>query len=64
MALSDSDATSTCGGASKWPEDLTFTGTDAAECERIIGAVRRHAYLNGKQRDDEWITDLVATCLS
>ncbi|KAG8993228.1 hypothetical protein FRB93_002065 [Tulasnella sp. JGI-2019a] len=64
MALSDSDATSTCGGASKWPEDLTFTGTDAAECERFIGAVRRHAYLNGKQRDDEWITDLVATCLS
>ncbi|KAG9021582.1 hypothetical protein FRB95_001910 [Tulasnella sp. JGI-2019a] len=66
MALSDSDATSTCGGLCKWPEeDLKFTGTNGpAECGRFISAIRKHAYLHGKQRDDEWITDLVATCLS
>ncbi|KAG8993229.1 hypothetical protein FRB94_006742 [Tulasnella sp. JGI-2019a] len=65
MALSDSDAASTCGGPCKCPEDLAFTGTDdAAECGRFIVAVRKHAYLHGKQRDDEWITDLVASCVS
>ncbi|KAG9009523.1 hypothetical protein FRB94_014192 [Tulasnella sp. JGI-2019a] len=64
MALSDSDVISTCGGACKLPEELAFSGFDAAECERFIGAVRKYAYLHGKQRDDEWITDLVASCLS
>ncbi|KAG9022098.1 hypothetical protein FRB95_000876 [Tulasnella sp. JGI-2019a] len=64
MALSDSDATSTCGGGSKCPEDLVSAGTDAAECTRFISAIRKHAYLHGKQRDDEWITDLVASCLT
>ncbi|KAG9002171.1 hypothetical protein FRB93_011797 [Tulasnella sp. JGI-2019a] len=66
MALFDSDATSTCGDASKspGPDDLTFTGTSAAECERFISDVGKHAYLHGKQRDDEWITDLVASCLT
>ncbi|KAG9022096.1 hypothetical protein FRB95_000874 [Tulasnella sp. JGI-2019a] len=65
MALSDSDATSTCGAPCKWPDDLTFTGTDdAAECGRFISAVRKHAYFHGKQRDEEWITDLVASSLS
>ncbi|KAG9002169.1 hypothetical protein FRB94_013211 [Tulasnella sp. JGI-2019a] len=64
MALADSDATSTCGEVSKSPDDLTFTGTSAAECERFISDVRKHAYLHGKQRDDEWITDLVASCLT
>lgn len=59
------DATSTCGSPCKWPEELSFTGTDdAAECGRFIGAIRKHTYLHGKQQDDEWITDLVASSVS
>ncbi|KAG9031026.1 hypothetical protein FS837_003124 [Tulasnella sp. UAMH 9824] len=43
---------------------LQFQGKDAQECEEFISAVKKHAYDHGKQRDDEWIADLVATCLT
>lgn len=45
---------------------LHFHGTDAKECEESISAIVKHAYEQGKLRDDEWIADFVplATCLT
>ncbi|KAG8943837.1 hypothetical protein FRC04_002460 [Tulasnella sp. 424] len=39
-----------------------FRGTDAKECEEFIAAVVKHAYNQGKLRDDEWIADFAASC--
>lgn len=46
-----------------FPENLVFSGGSGTDCERFLVAVRRHALMNGKQRDYEWIVDLVACCL-
>ncbi|KAG9034507.1 hypothetical protein FS837_002190, partial [Tulasnella sp. UAMH 9824] len=43
---------------------LQFRGKDAQECEEFISAVMKHAHDQGKLRDDEWIADLVATCMT
>ncbi|KAG9019189.1 hypothetical protein FRB90_005525 [Tulasnella sp. 427] len=43
---------------------LEFQGKDIEECEKFIAAVNRHARDNGKLRDDQWIADFVAVCLS
>lgn len=45
-------------------EVLQFRGKDSQECEEFISAITKHAYNQGKLRDDEWIADLVATCLT
>lgn len=45
-------------------EVLQFQGKDSQECEEFISAITKHAYNQGKLRDDEWIADLVATCLT
>ncbi|KAG8900643.1 hypothetical protein FRC00_011935 [Tulasnella sp. 408] len=45
-------------------EVLQFRGKDSQECEEFISAITKHAYRQGKLRDDEWIADLVATCLT
>ncbi|KAG8921476.1 hypothetical protein FRC01_000231, partial [Tulasnella sp. 417] len=37
---------------------------DAEECEEFISAVTKHAHDQGKLRDDEWIADFVATCVT
>ncbi|KAG8948353.1 hypothetical protein FRC04_009849 [Tulasnella sp. 424] len=39
-----------------------FRGTDAKECKEFIAAVVKHAYSQGKLRDDEWIADFAASC--
>ncbi|KAG8943833.1 hypothetical protein FRC04_002456 [Tulasnella sp. 424] len=39
-----------------------FRGTDAKECEEFIAAVVKHAYNQGKLRDDGWIADFAASC--
>lgn len=44
-------------------EQLNFFGKDSSECENFIANVMKHAYDEGKQRDDEWIADFVGTCL-
>ncbi|KAG9027156.1 hypothetical protein FS837_004366 [Tulasnella sp. UAMH 9824] len=43
---------------------LQFRGKDAQECEEFISAVMKHARDQGRLRDDEWIADLVATCMT
>ncbi|KAG8895683.1 TOM (translocase of outer membrane) complex component, partial [Tulasnella sp. 417] len=43
---------------------LEFSGKDSDECEGFIFAVQRTAFAQGKQRDDAWITDFVASCLT
>ncbi|KAG9043142.1 hypothetical protein FS837_009960 [Tulasnella sp. UAMH 9824] len=45
-------------------EVFQFRGKDSQECEEFISAITKHAYNQGKLRDDEWIADLVATCLT
>ncbi|KAG8906405.1 hypothetical protein FRC01_008035, partial [Tulasnella sp. 417] len=44
--------------------NLEFRGKDLQECERFIAAINRRAHAEGKLRDDQWIADLVAICLS
>lgn len=41
-----------------------FRGKDAAECEEFIAAILKHAFAQGKQRDDQWMADFAATCLA
>ncbi|KAG8920268.1 hypothetical protein FRC01_000848 [Tulasnella sp. 417] len=43
---------------------LQFRGQDATECEDFIRAISKHAFSQGKQRDDQWIADLAATCMA
>jgi len=45
-------------------EVFDFTGSGGDECERFIQFIRRKARVAGKQRDDEWIMDLVFSSLS
>lgn len=43
---------------------LEFSGKDSDECDNFISAVMKLAFAQGKQRDDAWIADFVATCLT
>ncbi|KAG8894769.1 hypothetical protein FRB99_001004, partial [Tulasnella sp. 403] len=47
-------------------DKLVFRGTDTtdSECEDFIEAVRQLAFAQGKQRDNEWIIDLVHKSLA
>lgn len=45
-------------------DDLTFSGVGGAECERFITAVRKKARAEGKLRDNDWMVDLVSSCLT
>ncbi|KAG8899095.1 hypothetical protein FRC01_010672, partial [Tulasnella sp. 417] len=44
--------------------DVVFKGVDGAEAESFIMSVQRIARKEGKSRDNEWIADLVASCLT
>ncbi|KAG8993230.1 hypothetical protein FRB93_002067 [Tulasnella sp. JGI-2019a] len=46
------------------PLDLSFTGSDGAECERFVQAIRKQAFIAGKQRDEEWMADLAACSMT
>ncbi|KIO22809.1 hypothetical protein M407DRAFT_27684 [Tulasnella calospora MUT 4182] len=46
------------------PDHLEFQGKDLKECERFISSINKHAREEGKLRDDQWIADLVAICLT
>ncbi|KAG8920681.1 hypothetical protein FRC00_009674, partial [Tulasnella sp. 408] len=41
-----------------------FSGKDSDECDNFISAVMRLAFAQGKQRDDAWIADFVASRLT
>lgn len=43
---------------------LEFRGGDANECEEFVTAVSRLVLSVGRQRDDNWIADFVASCLA
>lgn len=45
-------------------EPLHFSGPGAKECERFVAAVIKHAYEQGKLRDDAWMADFAATCMA
>lgn len=47
---------------SKAVDNLEFRGEDSEECNKFISAVLNYAFTQGKQRDDEWVADFVATC--
>ncbi|KAG8925187.1 hypothetical protein FRC01_010572 [Tulasnella sp. 417] len=51
--------------AENLPEDieLVFQGIDGAEAESFISSVLRTARTEGKTRDNDWIVDLVSTCM-
>ncbi|KAG9023300.1 hypothetical protein FRB95_013271 [Tulasnella sp. JGI-2019a] len=44
--------------------ELNFTGTSGVECEHFIQAIRRKAFSEGKYKDDEWIANFVACCVT
>ncbi|KAG8977591.1 hypothetical protein FRB90_008743, partial [Tulasnella sp. 427] len=48
------------------PDDreLSFDGKDGSAAESFVIAVQRKARVEGKSRDNEWIIDLVSTCLT
>lgn len=43
--------------------DPVFNGSDGAEAEDFVTAVRRRAFAEGRQRDQAWMADYAATCL-
>ncbi|KAG8894843.1 hypothetical protein FRB99_000952, partial [Tulasnella sp. 403] len=49
-----------------WEDKFVFRGTDTndSECEEFIEAVRRFAFDQGKQHDNQWIVDLVHKSLA
>lgn len=44
-------------------EDLVFNGNSGAEAERFVVCVQRNARSEGKTRDQQWILDLVDSCM-
>lgn len=44
--------------------DVFFDGSNAADCERFILAVKRRAFAEGKQNDDLWVAQYANTCIS
>lgn len=44
--------------------DIIFTGGSAEEAEDFIFAVKKHAYTNGKQKDNEWIASFASICFA
>jgi len=44
--------------------DLVFKGTSGEECEEFISAVRRKAFAEGKQLDNQWIAQFAAISFS
>ncbi|KAG9038024.1 hypothetical protein FS837_001325 [Tulasnella sp. UAMH 9824] len=44
--------------------DMVFEGIDGAEAETFIRSVQRTSRAQGRTRDNEWITDLVSTCMA
>lgn len=42
--------------------NLIFEGTCKSECESFVHAVRNHARVVGRSRDNDWIIDFVAAC--
>ncbi|KAG9042592.1 hypothetical protein FS837_010661 [Tulasnella sp. UAMH 9824] len=42
---------------------LVFNGVDGAEAESFISSVQQVARTEGRSRDNEWIVDLVSTCV-
>lgn len=45
-------------------EPLQFSGPGVKECEKFVAAVMKHAYDQGKLRDDAWMADFAATCMA
>ncbi|KAG8912026.1 hypothetical protein FRC00_005385, partial [Tulasnella sp. 408] len=47
------------------PQDfnLVFKGVNGAEAESFISSVQWKARAEGRTRDNEWIADLVSTCM-
>ncbi|KAG8906335.1 hypothetical protein FRB99_007115 [Tulasnella sp. 403] len=46
-------------------EDLLFTGEGGRdECTNFIRSIRRIAFEEGRQRDDSWVADRVAVCMT
>ncbi|KAG8975982.1 hypothetical protein FRB90_009360, partial [Tulasnella sp. 427] len=44
--------------------ELSFDGKDGSAAESFVVAVQRKARAEGKLRDNDWIIDLVSTCLT
>ncbi|KAG8879015.1 hypothetical protein FRB98_005877, partial [Tulasnella sp. 332] len=44
-------------------EPLTFGGAPSEDVTAFLGAVKRIAVVQGRQRDDQWIVDYVESCL-
>ncbi|KAG8996662.1 GTP-binding protein [Tulasnella sp. JGI-2019a] len=44
-------------------KSLTFDGTGSEDVTDFLGAVKRVAITQGRQRDDRWIADYVESCL-
>lgn len=42
---------------------LQFRGQGATECEEFMTAIVKRAFAQCKQRDDQWMADLAATCM-
>ncbi|KAG8871455.1 hypothetical protein FRB97_008669 [Tulasnella sp. 331] len=45
-------------------ENLTFEGKDGESVTAFLQSVKRVAFSQGRQRDDEWLVDYLETCLS
>ncbi|KAG9033820.1 hypothetical protein FS837_002327 [Tulasnella sp. UAMH 9824] len=45
-------------------DQLEFRGQNATECKNFIAALLKIAFAQGKQRDDQWVADFAATCMS
>jgi len=44
--------------------DIVFRGSDHQECEDFVLALKRYAFGQGMDRDDEWVARFAATCIA
>lgn len=45
-------------------EQVSFEGTDGEDVTLFLRSVRRVAFAQGLQRDEQWLTDYVESCLA
>ncbi|KAG8854788.1 hypothetical protein FRB96_007317 [Tulasnella sp. 330] len=44
-------------------QEITFDGNESENVSLFLQNVKRVAFAQGRQRDDEWLADYVETCL-
>lgn len=44
--------------------EISFEGKDELDCQNFVATVNRHAFKNGKAKDNEWAAEFAGACFA